>query len=222
MFVAIANVGLAQLAFIDGNAVQTLWYRRRHYLVTKWKTKPRRHRPARLADPPLRAASVPPPIELNIVQHHIHHPVRVQAVAPVQPPTPPLAKVTAPPFQADDSAPQNSTPGTPDSPDTIACGSPLYVARNYPRNKTYRSPTKGQRAFVDNDMKEQGWKFVSILYQLGFGSSSTGKDPATKPLHPPKNVLLYVRPDDTGQIQDVSSTRLSDELTAKVCISKSS
>jgi hypothetical protein len=202
------NMEVVHQPFVDGNAIQAAWEQREEYLIRRWRKKTPRYRPIGVADPPLLAAPVHPTVAPPV---HIH---------PVQPPQvqPPVQAVAVPPVvsgsiaiplpqaQGDDPRQRDSTPLAPDSPETLAGGSPPYVLVN---NRAKLHPSRGQRVHVRNDMNDQGWKFVSVLYQTGMDakeslSSGLRINRAEVALDPFKSVSLYVRPDEHGQIVDVS------------------
>jgi hypothetical protein len=65
---------------------------------------------------------------------------------------------------------------------------------------------------VREDMKEQGWKFVRVLYQSNIESNQDEDGPGD--LYSFKSVFLYVRSDENGQIVDVS---IENHLLCESC-----
>jgi hypothetical protein len=171
--------GLA--AFVDGTAIQAEWEHRRKYLIKKWRGKPRKYRPDQEAELPLLASPVahpvaPPPLlpQPDLVPHGLPPPE-------FEPPD------LAPPDLAPTDIPQ-----APISPETVAGGSLPYVLYDH---EVWIHPSRNQRAYVREYMRDQNWKFARVLYQTA---------PREEHLHPHKNVLLYIRPNADGQIAEVS------------------
>ena len=157
-----------------------------------------------LADPPL-----PPPAQPTVTQPTIVPPVIAQP--PVSAPAP---SAPTPQPGGDDPAPP-TTPSPPDSPETLAPGSPAYVLRNNPEDGIHLHPTRGERAHVNTLMESQGWKFATVLWQTDLMAGGDGEDRNKIALHPRKNVLLYVRPGATGLIEDVSDPSITHMRLAK-------
>jgi hypothetical protein len=113
-----------------------------------------------------------------------------QVPAPAYPPpgAAPSRRATSP----QPAPPQLAQPQAPDSPETLAGGSLPYVGYD---EEVPLHPSRNQRTYVRDHMQDQDWKFVRVLYQT---------KPRKREIHPNKNVLLYVRPDDDGQITEVS------------------
>jgi hypothetical protein len=159
---------------VDGNAIGAEWNRRKVYLTNKWKKKTPRRRPNAIAEPPL--LTVP----------------AQQLAAPAAQPLPAVILPAQPPA--------NATQVMPESPDTLAGGSYPFALLN---SREYNIlPTRGQIAKMRKDMENQGWKFVRVLYQTQMETENPADGFAD--LYPFKSVLLYVLPDENGQITDVS------------------
>jgi hypothetical protein len=159
---------------VDGNAIGAEWNRRKVYLTNKWKKKTPRRRPNAIAEPPL--LTVP----------------AQQLAAPAAQPLPAVILPAQPPA--------NATQVMPESPDTLAGGSYPFALLN---SREYNIlPTRGQIAKMRKDMENQGWKFVRVLYQTQMETENPADGYAD--LYPFKSVLLYVLPDENGQITDVS------------------
>jgi hypothetical protein len=159
---------------VDGNAIGAEWNRRKACLTNKWKKKTSRRRPNAIAEPPL----------LTVLAQ--------QLAAPAAQPLPAVILPAQPPA--------NATQVMPESPDTLAGGSYPFALLN---SREYNIlPTRGQIAKMRKDMENQGWKFVRVLYQTQMETENPADGYAD--LYPFKSVLLYVLPDENGQITDVS------------------
>jgi hypothetical protein len=169
---------------VDGNAIGAEWNRRKAYLTNKWKKKTPRRRPNAIAEPPL----------LTVPAQQLAAPAAQPLPAVILPV--PLPPVQPPPAQP----PANATQIMPESPDTLAGGSYPFALLN---SREYDIlPTRGQIAKMRKDMENQGWKFVRVLYQTQMETENPADGFAD--LYPFKSVLLYVLPDENGQITDVS------------------
>jgi hypothetical protein len=173
--------------FADGNAIAAFWNKRQSYWTKKWKNKSPRHRPLAVARPPLPAV---PALQ----------PPALQPPPPVLPPNPAL--------QAEDEAvqslpvdpPTNATRGTPESTIELVGGSYPFALQNTGEHDIL--PTKGLISTIREELKNRNWKFVRVLYQTNMASENSAD--GFPDLHPFKNVLLFVLPDDNGVITDVS------------------
>jgi hypothetical protein len=218
------HVKAAHPAFVDGDAIATEWHRRQTYLIGKWKKKTPRHRPNPAAEPPRpvvhlqqpiapAAQLLPPP--LPAVQDLLMQGPPIQPL-PVQPPSsqsPPALPPTVQPPPAQPStiqSPIDASPVTSGSADTLAGGSIPFIWLTTREHEIL--PTRGQIAHVREDMKEQGWKFVRVLYQSNMKSNKDEGGPGD--LYPFKSVFLYVRPDEHGQIVDIS---IASHLLCESC-----
>jgi hypothetical protein len=204
----------AHPAFVDGVAIATEWHRRRTYLIGKWKKKTPRHRPNPAAEPPLpvvhlqqpiapAAQLLPPP--LPAVQDLLVQGPPIQPL-PVQPPS----SQSPPALPSTVQSPIDASSVTSGSADTLAGGSLPFILLTTREHEIL--PTRGQIAYVREDMKEQGWKFVRVLYQSNMESNKGEGGP--EDLYPFKSVFLYVRPDENGQIMDVS---IASHLLCESC-----
>jgi hypothetical protein len=132
-----------------------------------YKKRKREYRPEPIADPPL----VP---------------------VPAPPDTPSTPELPQPP-----DSPHTPT-APPSSPKTLAGGSPRLITKNDVDQElgVLVSPSRADRESVNNSSQGQGWKYVSVLYQLELNEIGVA-------LEPRKNVLLYVRTGSNGLIRDV-------------------
>lgn len=214
-----AHLKAGHPAFVDGNAIAAEWYRRQTYLIGKWKNKTPRDRPNPAAEPPLpvmhaqrpvasAVQPLPPPLppvqDLPVQDLPVQDPL-IQP-PPIQPPSsqPPLAQ---PPTV---QSPTNTRPFTPGSTDALAGGSLPFILLTTRVHEIL--PTRGQIAHVREAMNDQGWKFARVLYQMNIESNKSAGGPGD--FHPFKSVILYVRPDENGQIMDVS---IESYLLCKSC-----
>lgn len=156
-----------------------MWDTKPRGFMKKWKSKPRTHRPVKDAEPLVAPTVSAPTTAPNIRNQTIGD--REQA----HPPT----------YQDQTNA--AAIHQGPDSPETLAGGSPVCVLKNIAH---WLSPTLGEREFVQIDLGDRGWKFVTVLYQTVLDKEKT-RD--SRSLHPRKNVLLYVRPNELANIEDV-------------------
>jgi hypothetical protein len=122
---------------------------------------------------------------------------------------PPAVLPPIPAVQAEEEAvqpapvqpPTNLTRVTPESTDTLVDGSYPFALLNSEEDRSHILPTRGQIDKVRENMKNQGWKFARVLYQTDMVSEGTN---GFADLHPFKSVLLYVLPNENGQIMDVN------------------
>ncbi|KAH5093731.1 hypothetical protein HBI73_126440 [Parastagonospora nodorum] len=172
------------IVFTNGNDIQVLWDKKPSSFMKKWKKKSSRHRPVEDAEPPV-VPAVPAPA---VVAPTTAPSIRNQTIGD-------LKQAHAPTHQDQSNA--AATPQGPDSPETLAAGSPVYVLEN---STQWLSPTRGEREFVRSSLGNRGWKFVKVLDQRALDKDRKRTDRA---LHPYKNFLLYVRPNEYGNIEDV-------------------
>jgi hypothetical protein len=187
------NIRIGLPAFANGAAIHVEWERGKAYFIGRWRKKPRKYRPDEVADPPLLAV---PGVQAVVPQ--IPAPAAPLQLAAPPPRAAPSRRATPPqptppqPTPPQPTPPQPAQPQAPDSPETLAGGSLPYVGYD---EEVPLHPSRNQRTYVRDHMQDQDWKFVRVLYQT---------KPRKRELHPNKNVLLYVRPDDDGQITEVS------------------
>ncbi|KAF1915765.1 kinase-like domain-containing protein [Ampelomyces quisqualis] len=155
----------ACVALTNGITVQAEWNRHGATYVRDWRTRRRLLRPP--GNNPL------PPVGQVMSQPAIP-----------QPTTPGAAQT-----QIADEA-EFSLHSGQHSPVTLAGGSPRFVLANDPDADRYVrfSPTRGQRAHVEEFLGSTDWKFVKVLYQ-----TELDNERAQQAINPSKSINLYVR-----------------------------
>jgi hypothetical protein len=208
------HVKAAHPAFVDGVAIAAEWHRRQTYLIGKWKKKTPTHRPNPAAEPPLPVVHVQQPVapaaQLLLPPLPAVQDLLVQG-PPIQPPPIQPSSSQSPSAQPPTvQSPTDASPVTSGSADTLAGGSLPFILLTTREHEIL--PTRGQIAHVREDMKEQGWIFVRVLYQSNIESNKDEGGPGD--LYPFKSVFLYVRPDENGQIMEVS---IASHLLCESC-----
>jgi hypothetical protein len=115
VFQKLAALRLAEgIVFTNGNDTQVLWYTKPSSSMKKWKKKSSRHRPVEDAEPPVVPAVPAPAVVAPTTAPSIRNQTRGY-----------LKRAHALTYQ--DQANAAATPQGPDSPETLAAGSPVYV-----------------------------------------------------------------------------------------------